>query len=189
MIKILALTVLLFLSCAPKPERKCPPKDAVLSAYSNNEVPESFVVYGKVKYGPLKKPFMLAKSGDSYRIKVAGVKKVSLSENKLCLEEKCYLLPLPVDRLLFGKVLEGYSYSFCSGGQRVFKIKGGVYESLVTYVNTNLRELQVVNLRNRKSIRVTFGDRDERGFYREVSFESEGEGFDLIVEEVKSDVS
>ncbi len=189
MIRLLVLVVLLISACAPKPEKKCPPKETVLSSYLNSEIPDSFVIYGKVKYGPVKRPFMLAKKEGVYRIKVAGVKEVSLSESRICLEGKCYLLPVPVERILFGRVLDGYSYSFCRAGERVFKIGGGVYERLVTFAGANLREMQVVNLRNGKKIKVTFGERNEKGFYKRVSFESEGDGFDLIVEEVKNDVS
>lgn len=180
--KLLLLLLLLY-GCAPKKEKPCP-KEEVLHRFLEREVPRNFVMYGVLRYGPLSSPMMLSKEDGFYRVKIARGGKVSVSERVLCIRGRCYLLPLPPEFLLFGRVLSGNEELLCVGGTLVFKKRAGVYERRVLFEGSRLTEMVVRNLRNGKEMKVLFGDEKPEGFFRSIIFELNGESLRLDVEEV-----
>ncbi len=184
-----ACLLLLLLSCAPKVEvereRACADPERILTEYAHRRVPENFRIYGALRYGPLKLPMLLAKFDSFYTVKVAKAKDVSIEKDRLCLEGKCYLLPFAPENLIFGKVLSGTEYSFCSNGLTTFRERTGVYEKLVLFERTSLREVVIRNVRKNRSFRVIFRSPDPGGFFRELDFEMDGKRVKLLVEEVE----
>ncbi len=178
---------LVLISCAPKvkKEKLCPPEQAILSKYSQRVVPEEFRIYGTLKYGPLKFPFMLSKFDGFYTLKVAKVRKVELSSDRFCLDKKCYLLPDQPENLIFGKVLTGEERSLCKDGTLYFRSEGEIYIKEVAFEGERPKELTLYNPRKDKDIKVIFGKENPKGFFEELSFVGEGTEVKLEIEEVE----
>ncbi len=181
---VLSLTLLL-LSCAPKVERACGSAREVLDTYTLRKVPENFRIYGTFKYGPVKLPMLLAKFDSFYTVRVARTQNVRIERDRLCVEGKCYLLPVAPEDLIFGRVLSGREYSFCRGKLLMFRERMGVYEKLVIFEGGKLREMVIRNVRKKKSFKITFGDVREGGFFGELVFEMDGKRVKLLIEEVE----
>ncbi|MDQ7082075.1 MAG: hypothetical protein Q9N34_03135 [Aquificota bacterium] len=180
------LIAFLVLSCAPlhRAERECPGTEDLMNIYASGKTPKEFRIYGKVRYGPMKVPFLIARFDDIYTVKVPR-RDVKVLDGKVCLRDRCYLLPLPPENLVFGGVLRGGEREFCDGGVKVFSERGIVYERTVIFEGKKLREMRIKNLKNGKVIRVIFGERDPRGYFREIKIRTGGTGFKLLIEEVE----
>jgi len=181
---ILSLTALL-LSCAPKVEKACGSAQEVLHAHAFGRVPENFRIYGTFKYGPVKLPMLLAKFDNFYTVRIARTQDVRIERDRLCVEGKCYLLPVAPEDLIFGRVLSGKEYSFCRGNLLMFRERMGVYEKLVIFEGGKLREMVIRNVRKNRSFRITFGDRRKEGFFGRLLFEMDGKRVKLLIEEVE----
>ncbi len=184
MIFLLIIWVLLT-SCSVKVAQRCADEKRVIAEYTLNHVPREFRIYGHFKYGPVKFPMIIAKYDGFYTVKVAKVKDVSIRRDRICARGKCYLLPLLPEDIIFGKVLSGTEYSFCRGGRTVFRERMGVYDKIVVFEGGKLRELIIVNRKNGRGLKITFGSRSERGYFREIGFEMNGEKVKLEIEEVE----
>ncbi len=180
---ILFLILILILSCAEKGQ-ECLPVSEVIKEYEFRKIPTDFRIYGVFLYGPLKSPMMLAKFDGFYTVRVAKTNKIKIEKNKLCIENKCYLLPIAPENLIFGRVLSGGEYHFCRNSLLMFRKKLGVYEKLVVFEGKKLKELIVRNIKKEKSIRIIFGDLKGK-FFRELTFEIEGNKVKLVIEEVE----
>ena len=181
----LILLIVLLLSCAPKERVACPDWSGILKKYSSRFVPEDFRVYGIIRYGPLRLRMMLAKFDSFYTVRVARAKSVSVEEDKLCIEKRCFLLPVPPEYLLFGRVLSGREISLCEGGTLIFEERMGVYRKRVVFEGDRLKEIIIWNIRKGKGLRISFGEEDKRGFFREVRFDTGGVEVKLQIEEVE----
>jgi len=184
MIVLLAILLVLF-SCAPKVEERVCDGEKILREFSDRSAPKNFRIYGVVKYGPLKFPMMLAKFDGFYTFRMAKGRNVYVSNDRFCIKDKCYLLPLPPESIIFGKLLSGREAVLCKEGSLLFRERLGVYEKLVVFSEGRPRELSIKNLKNGRILRVVFGSEDERGFFREIEFITESGSVKLILEEVE----
>ncbi len=180
------LIALLILSCAPvyRAEKGCPSTEDLMRVYATKRTPKEFRIYGRVSYGPVKVPFFMAKFDGIYTVKVPR-REIKLEDGKVCLENRCYLLPFPPENLVFGGVLEGGERELCEGGVKILSEKRGVYERVILFEGKRLAEVRIRNLKNGKVIRVIFGRRDPRGYFREIGVRTEGAWFKLLIEEVE----
>lgn len=182
---LLLLAPVLLLSCAHKERVACPGGADILERYSSRFVPENFRVYGIIRYGPLKLPMMLARFDGFYTVRVARTRDVSVYRDRFCVEGRCFLLPIPPEDLLFGRILSGREIRLCEDGVLVFEEGTGVYLKRVVFEGSRPREILIWNTRKKKGIRVLLGEEDEKGFFREVSFDSGGVEVKLQIEEVE----
>ena len=184
--KLLLLFVLfLALSCAQKTEPVCPDPEPILMKYSSRPVPKDFRIYGILSYGPLRLPMMLAKFDGFYTVRVAKAKRVSVEESKLCIENRCYLLPAPPENLIFGKILSGRETYVCTEGGLLFEERIGPYIKRVFFEGVVPKEVIVWNPRKRKGLKISFGKESEEGFFREIRFDMDTGKVKLQIEEVE----
>jgi len=145
LLPLTACLLLLLIACAPKEVRRdCPSPERILHTFALKRVPENFRIYGTFRYGPLRMPVLLAKFDSFYTVRVARAQNVTIEKDRLCLEGKCYLLPVSPENLIFGRVLSGKEYSFCSRGSLVFRERTGVYEKLVVFEGEALRCIPIL---------------------------------------------
>lgn len=180
------LTLALLLACAPKERVACKEETELLKKYSSRRVPEDFRVYGTIRYGPLRLPVMLARFDGFYTVRVAKARDVSLDRDKFCVDGRCFLLPMPPEDLLFGRILSGRETYLCEEGALVFEERRGVYLKRVVFEGNKPTEILIWNTRKGKIIRISLGEEDERGFFKEVRFDTDGMEVKLQVEEVES---
>ncbi len=178
---------LLLLSCGPLVEvkrGKCPSKEEILLSYSAKRTPKEFRVYGRVSFGPLKFPILLAKFDGIYTVKVPGKERVFVDGKVVCVRERCYLLPLPPENFIFGGVLLGRERVLCSGNRLVFKDTGKIYEREILFEGGRLSEYRVRNRRSGKTLKVFFGPKERGGYFRYIILESGGRRLKISVEGV-----
>lgn len=175
----------LMLSCAKKIPPSCPGGEEVLREFSSRHVPDNFRIYAILRYGPVRLPMMLAKFDGFYTVRIAKAGNISVDKGKLCIDERCYLLPAAPESLVFGRVLSGSERSICANGKLIFEEDMGVYSKRVIFDGKKLKEVILRNVRKERSIRVSFGEEDERGFFREIEFSMGGAGVKLQIEEVE----
>jgi hypothetical protein len=183
---LLIIPLLFILSCSVKVERECDIRSEAYTPYRLNHVPKEFRIYGRLVYGPMKFPLMIAKFDGFYTVRVAKVRDLSLKKDRICARGKCYLLPLLPEELIFGRVLTGQEFAFCREGKTIFRERLGVYEKLVFFEGPFLRELIIVNRKTRRGLKITFGEKTGKGYYGELSFEMNGEKVKLEIEEVET---
>jgi hypothetical protein len=186
--RLLLLSVLLLASCAPLVEvggRVCPSTEELLELYARGKTPKEFRIYGMVKYGPVRIPVLIAKFDDLYTVRVPRGKDLRIEGGRVCLGERCYLLPLPPENLVFGGVISGGERESCRDGLKYLTERDEVYERTAVFEGNRLREFRIRNLRNGRTIRVEFGPRDPAGFFREIRLEMGNVRFKLLIEEVE----
>ncbi len=181
---LLAITFLL-ISCAPKVERTCFVPELIKKRYTKSGELPQFRAFGRVKYGPLKLPFMLLKSEQGYTLKVAKVREVSLSEDRFCFKERCYLLPFPPEDLILGRILSGGERMFCEGGKLYLEKRGKTYVKTAVFEGSRFKEIIVYNPNKDKTLRVLLDEEDAEGFFKKIRLISEGEEIVFQIEEVK----
>ena len=185
---LIPILVMLVLSCAPKVRevgKVCPSPSELFSLYAYRNVPPNFKVYGKLKYGPLRLPFMFAKSEGEYTLRVAKVGKLEVFEDRFCLKDKCYLLPAPPENLIFGKILAGDETLSCKENLVYLTHKGEVYTRTVVLEGRKAKEMILYNPRKNRTAKVIFGKEDPKGFFRSIQLYSEGNELTISIEEVR----
>ena len=182
---LLLISLFLVLSCAQKTAPVCPDPNKVMTEYSSRPVPKEFRVYGILHYGPLRLPMMLAKFDGFYTVRVAKAKKVSVDKDRLCIEDRCYLLPAPPENLIFGKLLSGRETYVCREGNLLFEERIGPYLKKVLFEGERPREVIVWNPRKGKGLKIFFGKESEEGFFREIRFDTGTGKVKLQIEEVE----
>ncbi len=180
---LLFVFFLILFSCAPKVEERCDPR-TVLRNLPRTKAPENFKLHGYVKYGPLRFPFLFAKEKGSYRLKVAKAPRIRVFEDRFCLKGKCYLLPAPPEKVIFGELIFGGERASCEGSYVVLESSSDLYEKKVFFEGGKPVKAVVKNLKNGRTFTVLFRERDKRGFFRELVFKGKGGSVKLLIEEV-----
>ena len=182
--KLFFLLLFLFLfSCAPKVEKRCDLQSS-LQSLPRTKAPENFRLHGYVKYGPLRFPFLFAKEEGKYRLKVAKAPRIRVFEDRFCVKKKCYLLPAPPEKVIFGELVSGRERAFCRGSYLVLESSSDLYEKKIFFEGGKPVKAVVKNLKNGKTFTVLFRERDKRGFFRELVFKGRGGSVKLLIEEV-----
>lgn len=181
----LIFSLLMLIACAPKVKKECIYDEMSLQKYRDKSIPESFKIYGLLKYGPLKFPMMLAKEEGHYIVKVARAKGLKLTRDKFCIKNKCYLLPAPPEELIFGRLLSGREYSFCREGLLYFRHRGAVYERVVVFEGNRVKELSIVHRKKNRGVKVLLIEESPSGYFKELEFLMDNASVKLLVEEVE----
>ena len=159
------------LACAPKiskKENRC----SYIKEYFKIAVlppPDTFKAYGKIKTGPVKLPFMVAKEGNRYTFKVARIKRTQLTSEKICFEDKCYLLPVPLERVIFDKLVSGKAKVVCPEGFIEYTAKG-VY-TIRVFPQDRMRRVEVINRKSKVKgeVKILL---DQKGVAKRIGFKS-----------------
>lgn len=174
--KVFLLLLILLSACA---YRETCPKDYPELAVS---IPEEFKLYGYIGSVYGKRPFLLIKRGQEYALKVGGAGEVYLSSEEVCYGDECFKLPLPVEHLIFGRLLEGDERVVCRDGFRVFTKKSGNMRKEVVY-----RENLPVSLtlKGNYEIKAFLSSYDEKGFFKRVLLKINDQKLELFIEELE----
>jgi len=147
--------LLLLLACAPK---LCPPPEKLLSNLLNPP-PERVTLYGYLKAGPLKTPFVLIREDGRELLRTAFTG-LTLKGRSVCLDGACLELPVSPTELLYGYLPGRYRVVSCLAGRAVLENEKGV--------RLYLKDGRLEELRWR-DVRVLFSERAPEGFFKQLT--------------------
>ncbi|RMH80133.1 MAG: hypothetical protein D6674_05395 [Acidobacteria bacterium] len=177
--KRLLFLLFLLMSCAPL---LCPDEDGVRRDFSQFGAPQEYRAQLSVRYGLLRMPIRLEKTGGRF---IIGDGERSIELQNLCINSVCFDLPITPDGLIFGKLLRGDEKASCGREGFLFTRDEGPFESRYVFKDGKPALAEFYDKKKERRITLEYLDWAPQGYARALRLKQGGISLLLTVDDLK----